>query len=172
MQNDIDARIIRKQGFKDVRVLKENTNFKSLKLTKVIGQHGTDLLFADPARAKLLGPVMGLVFSAPNSKTIYLAGDTVWRPEVDQALKKYQPDVIIINAGSVILDGFQENPITMGKQDILQAYKAVPKALIMAVHMDATNHTWLDRKNLRDFLKKYRIEDRVLIPKDGEIIKF
>lgn len=172
VQDNTDAKIIRKQGFKDVRVVTENTFFKGVKLIKVAGQHGTDLLYADPARVKLLGSVMGLIFSAPNKKNIYLAGDTVWRPDVDHALKKFQPDVIILNTGGAILDGFKEHPITMGKQDILQAYKLVANALIIAVHLDATNHTSFDRKNLRDFLKKYRIEDKVLIPVDGELIIF
>ncbi|HQQ68835.1 MAG TPA: MBL fold metallo-hydrolase [Alicycliphilus sp.] len=172
VQNEADAKTIRGQGFKDVRVLKDSAMFNGVKLSKTGGQHGSDLLYADAARAEFLGPVMGVVFSAPKAKTVYVAGDTVWRPEVDQALKQHQPDVVVLNTGSAILTGFEEHPIIMGKQDTLQAYKAAPKAAIIAVHMDAVNHMSLSRKELREFVQENKIQDRVMIPGDGESIKF
>lgn len=172
VQNEADATTIRGQGFKDVRVLKDSTTFNGVKLSKTGGQHGTDLLYTDAARAEFLGPVMGGVFSAPKAKTLYVAGDTVWRPEVDQALKQHQPDVVVLNTGSALLTGFEEHPIIMGKQDTLQAYKVAPKATIVAVHMDAVNHISLSRKELGEFVQENKIQDRVLIPKDGESLKF
>ncbi|CAM3906689.1 MBL fold metallo-hydrolase [Bordetella tumulicola] len=171
-QNEADAKIIRNQGFKDVRVLEASSTFNGVRLSKTGGQHGTDLWFADPARAEAMGPVMGVVFSAPKAKTVYVAGDTVWRPEVDQALKQYKPDVVILNTGSAIMSGFEEHPIIMGKQDTLQAAKAAPNAAIVAVHMDAVNHMSLSRKELRGFLQDQKIEKRVMIPEDGETLRF
>lgn len=172
VQNDADAKTVRDQGFQDVRVLKDNATFNGVKLSKTGGQHGTDLLYADAGRAGLLGPVMGVVFSAPLAKAVYVVGDTVWRPEVDEALKQHRPDVVILNTGSALLSGFEEHPIIMGKQDALQATKAVPLATIVAVHMDAVNHMSLSRKELRDFVQAQKIQDRVAIPEDGESIKF
>ena len=172
VQNEADAKTIRGQGFKDVRVLKGSTTFNGVKLSKTGGQHGSDLWFADPARAEAMGPVMGVVFSAPKAKTVYVAGDTVWRPEVDQALAQHRPDVVILNTGSALVSGFEEHPIIMGKQDTLQATKAAPKAAIVAVHMDSVNHMSLSRKELRDFVQDNKIQDRVMVPEDGEVMKF
>ncbi len=172
VQNEVDAKTIRGQGFKDVRVLNGTVTFNGVKLSKTGGQHGSDLWFADPARAEAMGPVMGVVFSAPETKTVYVAGDTVWRPEVDQALAQYKPDVVILNTGSALVTGFEEHPIIMGKQDTLQATKSAPKAAIVAVHMDAVNHMSLDRKELREFVQEKKIQDRVMIPEDGEAMKF
>jgi L-ascorbate metabolism protein UlaG (beta-lactamase superfamily) len=171
-QNEADAKIIRSQGFKDVRVLDGSRTFKGVKLTRTGGQHGSDLWFADPARAEAMGPVMGVVFDAPKAKTVYVAGDTVWRPEVDQALKQHQPDVVILNTGSALMSGLEEHPIIMGKQDALQATKAVANAAIVAVHMDAVNHMSLSRKELHAFVHAQKIEKSVLIPADGETLKF
>lgn len=171
-QNEADAKLIRSQGFKDVRVLKGSSTFKGVKLSRTGGQHGSDLWFADPARAEAMGPVMGVVFSAPQAKTVYVAGDTVWRPQVDQALKQYKPDVVILNTGSALMSGFEEHPIIMGKQDTLQATKAAPNAAIVAVHMDAVNHMSLGRKELREFVQDQKIEKSVMIPEDGETLKF
>ena len=172
VQNDADAKTIRGQGFKDVRVLKGTTTFNGVKLSKTGGQHGTDLFYADPERAQMGGSVMGVVFSAPKAKTVYVAGDTVWRPEVDQALAQHKPDVVILNTGSALMTGWEEHPIIMGKQDTLQATKAAPKAAIVAVHMDSVNHMSLSRKELRDFVQDNKIQDRVMVPEDGEVMKF
>ena len=172
VQNEVDAKTIRAQGFKDVRVLKGSTTFNGVKLSKTGGQHGSDLWFADPARSEAMGPVMGVVFSAPKAKTVYVAGDTVWRTEVDQALKQHKPDVVILNTGSALMTGWEEHPIIMGKQDTLQATKAAPHAAIVAVHMDAVNHMSLTRKALREFVQDQKIEQRVLIPEDGETLGF
>ncbi|MCM2296740.1 MBL fold metallo-hydrolase [Rhodoferax sp.] len=171
-QNEADAKMIRSQGFKDVRVLEGSTTFMGVKLSKTGGQHGTDLWFADPVRSKAMGPVMGVVFSAPKAKTVYVAGDTVWRPEVDQALEQHKPDVVILNTGSALMSGFEQHPIIMGKQDTLQATKAAPNAAIVAVHMDSVNHMSLSRKELSEFVKDQKIEKSVMIPADGESMKF
>ena len=171
-QNEADAKTIRAQGFKDVRVLTGSSTFKGVTLSRTGGQHGSDLWFADPARAEAMGPVMGVVFAAPKAKTVYVAGDTVWRPEVDQALQQHKPDVVILNTGSALMSGFEQHPIIMGKQDALQATKAAPNAAIVAVHMDAVNHMSLSRKELREFVQAQKIEKSVLIPADGETLKF
>jgi L-ascorbate metabolism protein UlaG (beta-lactamase superfamily) len=172
VQNQTDAQTIRGQGFTDVRILEGTTTFNGVKLSKTGGQHGSDLLFADADRAEMMGPVMGVVFSAPKVKTVYVAGDTVWRPEVDQAFKQHKPDVVILNTGSALVSGFEEHPIIMGKQDTLQATKAAPNAAIIAVHMDSVNHMSLSRKSLRAFVQENNIQDRVIIPNDGELMKF
>ena len=171
-QNEADAKLIRGQGFKDVRVLEGSATFNGVTLSKTGGQHGTDLWFADPARSEAMGPVMGVAFTAPEARTVYVAGDTVWRPEVDEALEKHKPDVVILNTGSALMSGFEQHPIIMGKQDTLQATKAAPNAIIVAVHMDVVNHMSLSRKELREFVHDKKIQGRVMIPEDGESMAF
>ncbi len=68
VQNAGDARIIRSQGFKDVRVLGKNTEFNQVKLSKTGGQHGTDQMYAIPQLAELAGEAMGVVMQADGEK--------------------------------------------------------------------------------------------------------
>lgn len=171
VQNEADAKIIRAQGFTDVRVLGENTVFEGVRLTKTGGQHGTDEMYAEKPLAELLGEAMGVVFQAPGSPTLYLVGDTVWRSEVDQTLARFKPGVVILNAGDARLVGFSGS-IIMGKDDVLRAYRTAPNATIVAVHMDAINHMTLSREQLQDYVQQNHIQDRVRIPADGEILKF
>ncbi len=171
VQNEADAKIIRAQGFTDVRVMAENIEFEGVRLTKTGGQHGTDEMYANGPLGDFLGAAMGVVFQASGAPTVYLVGDTVWRGEVEQSLAKFKPDVIVLNAGEARVIG-HTGSIIMSKDDVFRAYKAAPNATIVAVHMDAINHMALSREHLREFVKQYGIQDRVRVPADGEILKF
>lgn len=170
-QHEADAQLIRSQGFKNVRVLTDGIEFGGVKITKIGGQHGTNEMYAVPSLATLLGEAMGVVFQAKGYKTLYLAGDTIWRKEVDHAIETYQPEIIVLNAGKAKLIGF-DGSIIMGEEDVLRATKAAKNAKIVAVHMDAVNHMSLTRKELRAYVKKQGIESRVDIPEDGASLAF
>lgn len=171
-QNAADAELIRSQGFSDVRILDGEVEFGGVTLHKTGGQHGSDTLYALPVLAETLGDVMGVVFEAPGQKNTYLVGDTIWRDEVEQTLARYNPEVIIVNAGAAEVTGFEGDPIIMGKQDTLRMHQAAPNAAIIAVHMDAVNHMTLSRDELSGYVQEVGIQDRVSIPADGEVISF
>ena len=78
----------------------------------------------------------------------------------------------MLNAGAAEVNGFEGDPIIMGKEDTLRAYQAAPNATIIAVHMDAVNHMTLTREELGDYVREKDLEDRVLIPTDGEVMSF
>ncbi len=169
-QNDEDADSIRKDGFTDVRVLSENTVFKGTRLSKTGGQHGNDKMMAD--HGKLLGTVSGVVFQRPGHKTVYVAGDTVWNRQVEDAIKQHQPDVIILNTGYARLLGY-DGSIIMGKEDLHRAYQLASQAKVIGSHMEAVNHGMQSRKELRDYIaEKGMNQQRVLVPADGESYSF
>ncbi|MBD8493928.1 MBL fold metallo-hydrolase [Pseudomonas syringae] len=170
-QHQADAQLIRSQGFTNVRVLSDKAEFGGVTLSKTGGQHGTDSMYANPKLATLLGEAMGVVFQAPGYKTLYLAGDTIWRKEVDQAIDTYRPGIIVLNAGQARVEGF-DGAIIMGEQDVLKASKVAGKARIVAVHMDAVNHMTLSREQLQAFVKQQGIDNRVDIPQDGASLQF
>jgi len=172
-QNEQDAAAMRKDGFTDVRVLTEDgAEFNGTHLYKTGGQHGTDQMYAVPELKSLLGETMGVVFQRSGHKTTYVVGDTIWRPEVERTLTRYQPDVVLLNAGYAQLDGFQDS-IIMGKDDLLRAYQFAPQAKIVAIHLEAVNLTTLSRKELRDFIGEKRLDtQRALVPDDGQTYTF
>jgi L-ascorbate metabolism protein UlaG (beta-lactamase superfamily) len=162
-QNEEDAAQIRQQGFTDVRILTETTEFNGVRLAKTGGQHGTDdALKAMPS----LGQVCGIAFSHPSARTLYVAGDTIWNRHVEEALAKHRPGVIVLNAGKAVMTGFA--PIIMGEADVLAVHKAAPKAALVASHMEAINHCILSRTDLRAFSEREGFASRLLIPADGE----
>lgn len=171
VQNAGDAKIIRGQGFKDVRVVGKNTTFNKVRLSKTGGQHGTDEMYSVPQLAELAGEAMGVVMQAEGEKTLYLIGDTIWNYEVDHALDTYKPDLVVMNTGYAQLTGFK-NSIIMGTADIAKAYKKAPNAQLITVHMDAVNHTTISSDQMRKFVKQEKMTDRVNVPKEGQTLSF
>lgn len=170
VQNAGDARLIRSQGFTDVKVLGLGTAFGDIRLTKTRGQHGTAQMYANPAVAEMVGDAMGVVFQAAGKPTVYLAGDTIWNHEVEYALKTYNPDFIVLNAGYAKLPNFDGSPI-MGTEDVAKAHKFNRHAKIVTVHMDALPQTTISSEQMRDFAQKNGLT-RVIVPKTGEVIRF
>ncbi|WP_235042127.1 MBL fold metallo-hydrolase [Vreelandella profundi] len=171
-QNAADAELIRSQGFTDVRILEDGTEFGGVQLHKTGGQHGSDTLYAVPELAQSLGEVMGVVFEAPGQKTTYVVGDSVWRDEVEQALERFNPEVIVLNTGAAVVTGFEGDPIIMGKEDTLRTHQAAPNATIITVHMEAVNHLTLSRDELAEYVQEQGLQDHVLIPADGDVVSF
>jgi len=169
-QNEEDAESIRKDGFTDVRVLTEDTLFNGTRLSKTGGQHGDDKLMTD--LGKLLGKVSGVVFQRPGHKSVYVAGDTVWNRQVEEAIQKYQPDVIILNTGYARVLGY-DGSIIMGKEDLHRAYQAAPKATVIGTHMESVNHATQSREELRGYIAEKGLDPRrVLVPADGQAYSF
>ncbi|MQW92041.1 MBL fold metallo-hydrolase [Acinetobacter sp. dk771] len=170
VQHKQDQKLIQSQGFKDVRILTKTT-FEGIQLTKTGGQHGTDAMYRIPQLKAALGEAMGIIFEATGHETVYVAGDTIWRPEVDQTIQTFKPDVIVLNTGNALVNGFKES-IIMGKEDTYHATQKAPHAKVIAVHMDAINHMSLTRAQLAEYVKDKGIQDQVLIPVDGETLSF
>lgn len=158
-----DAEKIRASGFRDVRPIEKEVEWGGMKISRTHGRHGTGDI------GKQMGEVSGFVF-AINTTTIYLAGDTIWCTEVEEALKKYQPEIIVLNAGGArFLTG---SAITMTPADVLEVLKRKGDAIAVAIHMDTVNHCLVKRNDLRDSLKATGDDGKLLIPADGEQVAF
>ena len=115
--------------------------------------------------ARLLGDTMGVIFSAKDCKSVYLIGDSVLTKDVKNTLKQNY-DIVIVNAGNAMVLGFDDS-IIMNENDIKNIAK-ISTSKIIAVHLEAINHCILTRKALKEFVNKNNLNDRVLIPDDGE----
>ncbi|MEA9578662.1 MULTISPECIES: MBL fold metallo-hydrolase [Xanthomonas] len=171
VQHEADAALLRGKGFADVRILPAHATFGGVKISRIADQHGTAAMFQVKPLAKLLGSVTGFVFEKAGEPTIYLAGDTVWTDDVQDAIKRYTPDVIVLNTGDARIKGFDAG-IIMGVADTSRVHALAPKAKIVAVHMDAVNHMTVSRADLRRYVSEKAIQDSVLIPEDGETLNF
>ena len=107
---------------------------------------------------------------ADGEKTLYIVGDTIWNEEVEFALNRYKPEVIVMNTGYAQLQGFSDS-IIMGKADVAKARQAAPNADIITVHMDAVNHAAVTSDEMRKFVKENKLS-KIAVPREGEVLKY
>jgi L-ascorbate metabolism protein UlaG (beta-lactamase superfamily) len=147
-------------GFAGAQTVGESVSWRGIAIHRTGGQHGRGEV------GQRLAPVSGYVMSRTEWPTVYVAGDTVWCPEVADAIQTHNPNIIVVNSGAAqFLEG---GPITMDVDDVVRVCEAAPKAKVIAVHMEAINHCVLTRAALRAALSKSAVKSTVLIPRDGE----
>lgn len=150
-------------GFSNVSAVDSGLAWEGLRFVRTRGQHGTGEIGA------LMAPVSGFVVRADGAPSLYVAGDTIWCEEVEEALRAHRPDIVVVNAGAArFLEG---DPITMTAEDVAQVCRAAPEARVVAVHMEAINHCLLTRRDLADKLGEEGLAGRVEVPADGETLE-
>lgn len=122
--NDEAARKnVREAGFRNVEVLAPQTLFQDVRLSPMLSQHGTDKAMA----TLTLGTTMGILLGRPGCRSVYVVGDSVWRPFVSEQTRRHRPGVIVLNTGNAVSTEIPES-IIMGSRDFLRAYEEAPDA--------------------------------------------
>ena len=170
VQNISDKKLIQSQGFSDVRVLGINVPFKGITITKTLGQHGTDQMFSNTTIAENFGESMGFVLKAPGLKTIYFTGDTIYHDNVELALKKHKPDIIVAFAADCRYEGLEGSSM-MGPDDIKKLYEMCKESKIIPVHMNSYPHCTYTIETMKKFVEDNKFQDRVIVPNDGELFE-
>ncbi|WP_371375918.1 MBL fold metallo-hydrolase [Sporomusa aerivorans] len=159
-----DSDKLKQQGFANVQAVISNVSWQGISIVRTGGQHGTGEI------GRKMAPVSGYVLKSAGEPTIYIAGDTIWCPEVAETLAIHRPDVIILFGGAARFN--QGEPITMGTEDIVQVCRQAPSANLVVVHMEAINHCLLTRDELKRFLYQEGLDSRVHVPADGQWLNF
>lgn len=164
---------IKSFGFTNVEILSEKgTKFGDITLFKTEGIHAEEKSLTQRFKQmdeSVSTEVCGVVFNHKDEKSLFIAGDTVWCTEVQDALNSYKPEVIALNCGDAQFD--DRISIIMGKEDAFEVCKVAPNSTVIASHMEAVNHATLSRKELKEFAKEKQISN-LLIPNDGEEYTF
>jgi L-ascorbate metabolism protein UlaG (beta-lactamase superfamily) len=158
-----DEAKFRSLGFKQIRPILQSSTWNGIEISRTGGQHGRGEI------GKAMTPVSGFVLRAQGEPTLYIAGDTIWCSEVEDALSRFQPKVTVVNTGTAqFLEG---DPITMTADDVIRVCQSAPNMQVVAVHMEAINHCLLTRADLAFQLEAARVTQQVAIPNEGEWIE-
>lgn len=153
-----DEEKIHKQGFTDVTPVQDQLTWNGITIYRTGGRHGTGEI------GKLMGTVSGFVVKQ-EEQSVYIAGDTIWCSEVEEAISKYRPGHIIVNGGGArFLTG---DPITMTRNDVA-AVADFANTTVTVVHLDTVNHCLEKRADFRNFVQGKGIVKKINIPEDGE----
>ncbi len=160
-----DEAVLRKKQLNVTQVIHywRNDSFLGGKIEGIPAKHGYGFI------AKPAGNVMGFYLALPNAPSIYISSDTIYSEDVEKVLKSYRPAISILASGSAQFDIFK--PILMTMEDILRFVKVAP-GIVIANHMESVNHCPTTRKRLAEELQTAGLLDKVLIPRDGEVMSF
>ncbi|UOF92010.1 hypothetical protein LSG31_07180 [Fodinisporobacter ferrooxydans] len=89
-----DQGTLKNDCFTNTECVTEENNWGGIKIIRTGGRHGRGEM------AQKMGPVSGFVLQAVDEPILYIVGDTIWCPEVQNVLETHQPDVAIVNAGA------------------------------------------------------------------------
>ena len=159
-QDDNDAKILKKSNFSDVKILSETVQIDKITLTKTPALHG---------KIEPMCNACGVIFQAEGEKTLYIAGDTIWFDGVKNTLKKFSPEIVVLNACAAEFLKFGR--LIMNDEDIDCVHQTLPDAKIFITHMDNMPHATITRQEMRGLIAKRGIEN-YFMPEDGEILEF
>ncbi len=159
---------IRSKGFQQVMPITDEANWQGIHIARTDGHHGLGYVETK------MGKVSGFVLQAANEPLVYWAGDTVVCSEVEQAMERFQPDVIVTHScGARWFDDHdQRQLIVMDAEQTVAVCQSAPKSTVIATHMEALDHATVAREDLRVTAAKAGVSAAQLrIPADGEMIE-
>lgn len=171
VDDKVDFDYIKSFGFTNLNIIGENgAEFEKIKIIRTKTQHGRrDIVEPFCKRIGWKYDAMGVVLQAEDQKTLYITGDTIWCPEVKEAIDKYSPSIIVINAcgATSILEDGTKVLLIMGIDDIKAISSYAKSSTIIASHMDTVSHLTITR----DDIKNLHLPN-VLVPSDNEVLTF
>jgi L-ascorbate metabolism protein UlaG (beta-lactamase superfamily) len=144
-------------GFVQVYPVVDTTQWEGITIMRTGGEYGTGKI------GQQMAPVCGYVLQTPGEPALYIAGDTVYCPVVEDVLGVQQPAIVVDNVGGARFR--VGDPITMTAPDVVKVCRQAPKAKIV---MEAINHWLLSRAELRAYVAEQGLTRQVIIPADGE----
>lgn len=162
-QNAADQDTIQKMGFSNCDTFEtDRIQIGGITIIRTNAVHGSNIV-----ASKAMGKGSGYVIQG-ESKTLYIAGDTVYCKCVESVIDQYSPDIIILNCCEATTP---IGRLIMGLDDVEMVCKKAPAAAIIATHLDSVNHALVTSDDVRAFSKKLGL-DQVLVPFNGEYLEF
>jgi L-ascorbate metabolism protein UlaG (beta-lactamase superfamily) len=153
------------KGFSAVQAIGNAVEWNGIHITRTPGQHGSGIW------AERMGQVSGFVLRADGEPTVYWTGDTIWYEPVEQAITAYRPDIIVTHSCGAAFEA--NSPIVMNAEQTVAVCRAAPDATVVAVHMEALDHSTVTRAGLRAHADAQGITAQQLrIPDDGDTLEF
>lgn len=156
--SSVDAPNLKRKGL-DAKFIGETSGVLSVEVISVI--HGYGVM------GWLMGPVAGYYIFHPDEPTILVTGDTVLTASVREAIERLQPHVIVAPAGTANF-GIGKD-LMFSESELVELVKLAPGQVLFN-HLESIDHCLMTRSKLHDIMTTAGLDDRVLIPADGERI--
>jgi L-ascorbate metabolism protein UlaG (beta-lactamase superfamily) len=172
-----DLEKIKKFGFKSVEVIDQQRTLNNIKISRVNAQHGEGKIL------NVMGAVSGYILETENETPLYITGDTIWCDSIKRTLDKFNPGIIVCNAGGNVFlpknNPFKESislervyKVIMDEKQVLELLNYKKDSTVITVHIGALDHETVTRKSMKEYLENHHINmNRVYVPEDGESLE-
>ncbi len=107
---------------------------------------------------------VGYFLTQPGEPSVYLMGDTLLTPRVQDFVRQYQPDLCVAPAGGARFD--VGGDIIMGAQDVLHLL-GLTRGAVLANHLEAISHCPTRRTDLLALAQSAGVAHRLWVAPDG-----
>lgn len=158
-----DEEDLRKKGLKAIPLKDSQENmFFDGRIRPIPGRHGWGWT------GKVMGHGVGYLIEMPDEPSLYIAGDTVLTAEVKSVITDLKPEWVVLAGGKARLGAGK--PLLMSEDELLEAVELSSGRVILN-HLEAMDHCLIDRKMLREIMRKNKLENKAIIPNDGDTIE-
>ena len=161
VQNEADADSLNRDGFSNLEILTETTEFSHLSIRK------TPAFYHTGKTAEKDENGCGVLISHPVLNPAYLAGESTWYDGMKQVLKTWKPRLVV---GSAEFSGVEKkgSRFGMNREELAAIHLSFPRARITNTGCTDETHSTVTRGELKRYVETHRMEDAVWFPKDGE----
>ena len=164
VQDEKDADSLSADGFSNLEILTETTEFCHLSIRKTPAFYRVNGISAMDQKG------CGVLISHPVLNSAYLAGESSWYDGMKQVLKTWKPRLIVVSAG---FSGRGEGRDTSGqfgmsREEIAAVHLSYPRAHIITTGCPDNTCSMVSRRELEKYVEQQRMEQSVWFPKDGE----
>lgn len=160
VKDGADADVLERDGFSNVEVLTEHTEFQHLGIRKIP-------VFKNAQGEQILdGERCGVMLSHPVLNSIYLTGESAWYDGMKQVIKTWKPRLIVVSAGFV--NGQDGQRLGMNREDLAAVHLTYPRAKIIVTRCPALADPAVSRSDLGCYAKEHRMDQAVLFPEEGQ----
>ena len=117
----------------------------------------------------LMAHGVGWFIELPGEPSVYIAGDTLLTDDVRRFLADHRPDIAVLPAGGARFDLGGE--ILMDADDVCAAAR-LSEGIVVANHLEALDHCPITRECMRQAASAAGLRRRILVPEDGEEIRY
>lgn len=158
-----DEEVLMKRGLKVIPLKNSQENFFfDGSIRPVPARHGWGWI------GRAMGHGVGYFIAMPNEPTLYITGDTVLTDEVRRVITELKPEWTVVAGGKAKLA--VGKPLLMSEEELLEAVELSSGRVILN-HMEAMDHCLIDRKVLRELMRENKLENKAVIPNDGDVIE-
>lgn len=111
-----------------------SANGRTLRIVATPGRHGPEGL----SRGAVIG--FALPFTDSPERVVYISGDTVWYPGVQEVARRFPIQVAILHLGAARVPEVGPYHLTMTSAEGAEAARAFPTAQIVPVHFEDWAH--------------------------------